>query len=174
MNQKELPADASTHIYLARADAFAEASRCVAAVLAPPSVWREAVDQGEQAGYADVSRIRDAVADGFVKRVELSSSDEALATTIATQHRLGLGESELLALAQTGAGRAIVDDGRAARAAAALRIQPISTLFLPVFGRRAGAMDEREALGLLGRLAVVSNARASTIYAIERFIRGVT
>lgn len=174
MDSEELPADASTYIYLARADAFAEAARCIAALLAPPSVWREAVDQGEQADYPDVSRIRDAAADGFVKRVELSSSDDALAATIATQHRLGLGESEVLALTQRGVGRAIVDDGRAARAAAALRIQPISTLFLPVFGRRAGAMNEREALGLLGRLAVVSNARAGTVYAIERFIRGVT
>jgi predicted nucleic acid-binding protein len=173
MDQAELPGDASTLIYLAKVNAFGEAAQCVARILVPPSVWREAVEEGEQAGYSDVTAIRQAETDGFIRRVELSTADRTLAAAIAGQHNLGVGESEVLALGQT-IGRAIVDDGRAARTAMALGIQPVSTLFLPVIRQRVGVLDEHAALALLRRLAIVANARASVVYAIERFIRGAT
>ncbi|MGH3103777.1 MAG: hypothetical protein ACRDN6_06750 [Gaiellaceae bacterium] len=173
MDQEELPGDASTLIYLAKADVFDEAARCVAKILAPPAVWREAVDDGERSGYPDVARIRQAEHDGFVRRVVLADPIASLAATIARQYGLGLGESEVLALGQA-IGRAIVDDGRASKVAAALGMQPVSTLFLPVLGRRSGSLDDREALALLRRLAVAAHARAETVYAIEQFIRGGT
>src|SRR5712691_11472860 len=148
MQEEELPADASSLIYLAKADAFAAAFSCVGGLLAPPAVWREAVEAGEHIGAAEVPRIRAAAEQELLRIVELSTDQQELAATIAAQHRLGLGESEVLALG-TAIGRAIVDEGRATRAADALAILPVSTLFLPVLGRRSGSVDEGEAVALL-------------------------
>ena len=170
MSQEELPADASTLIYLAKADAFDEAAACVAGILVPPSVWREAVDEGERIGAIEVPRIRDATAARLLQRVDPSAAELALASVLAGQYRLGAGESEVLALGKP-IGRAIVDEGRAARVAQSLGIVPVSTLFLPVLGRRAGALDGDEAIGFLRRLAVVMGARAETVFAIEKELR---
>jgi predicted nucleic acid-binding protein len=172
MEQEDLPGDATTLIYLAKADGFDIAARCVRGILVPPSVWREAVEAGERRGYPDVARIRVAERAGFLRRIALHDAAEALSATIAGQHRLGLGESEVLALAHETM-RAIVDDGRAARVAEALGIRPLSTLFLPVFGRQGGSLGEDEALAYVRRLAVAANARAEAVFVIEQFIRGV-
>lgn len=169
-SEQELPGDASTLIYLAKADAFEAASFCIATILVPVAVWREAVDAGERFGYPDVPRIRDAEGAGWVRRVDLGDDEQAMAGTIAAEHRLGLGESEVLAVAQP-IGQALVDEGRAARAARALGIVPISTLFLPALGRRNGQLDEASAVALLRRLAVVTGARAEAVFAIEEHLR---
>lgn len=173
MERQELPGDASTLIYLAKADAFREARSCIREILVPPSVWREAVEDAEHLGYPDVPRIREAAEDAFLSLVELDHAERALAGAIATEHRLGVGESEVLALGRE-SGRALVDDGRAARVASALGIEPVSTLFLPVFGYRGGGLGgEQAAIDLLRRLAIVTGARAETVYEIETFIREV-
>lgn len=170
MQQKELPGDASTLIYLAKADAFPEAQRCIAGISVPPSVWREAVEDAERLDYPDVPRIRAAAAEDFIARVELDDAAQALAGAIATEHRLGLGESEVLALGYD-TGHALLDDGRAARVASSLGITPASTLFLPVLGYRDGELDRGAALDLLRRLSIVTGARAETVYEIEAFIQ---
>lgn len=171
--KEALPGDASTLIYLAKADAFAVAHHCLKRILAPPGVWREAVEDAERLAYPDVPRIRDAVEDGFVVRVELDDDAQVLAGTIATEHRLGVGESEVLALGR-GTGRALLDDGRAARVAPTLGVQPVSTLFLPVLGCVHGGLESSAAVAFLRRLAIVTGARAETVYEIEAFIGEVS
>ncbi|MDQ2910863.1 MAG: hypothetical protein M3R39_07600 [Actinomycetota bacterium] len=165
-----IPPDASTLIYLAKADAFQQAQRCVQTILVAPSVWREAVDEGERIGAVEVPRIRAARDDGSLRLVSLSQGELADAASIAAGHRLGAGESEVLALG-TRLRRAIVDEGRAARVADALGIESYSTLFLPVLGRRRGGLDEEEAMSLLHRLAIVIGPRAEVVLAIERHLR---
>jgi predicted nucleic acid-binding protein len=163
----DVPADASTLIYLAKADAFEAAALCVPGILVPPSVWREAVDEGERIGALEVPRIRGAAA---IRRVELSGAERALAKTLAAEHRLGSGESEVLALARP-IRQAIIDEGRAARVAKALGIVPFSTLFLPVLGRRADTLGREDAVALLHRLAIVTGARADVVFVIEQELR---
>ena len=165
-----LPGDASTLIYLAKADALADAAKCVARILVAPSVWEEAVEAGERIGAPEVPLLRASADSDFLHRVELVGEAHGLAERIARTHRLGRGESEVLALAKQ-SGRAIVDEGRASRVAEALGVVPISTLFLPVLGRRSGALGVREAVALLHRLAVVANARAEAVFVIEEHIR---
>ncbi len=116
--------------------------RCIGGIIVPPSVWREAVDDAERLDYPDVPHIRAAAESGFLARVELTDAEQALAGAIATQQRLGVGESEVLALGRQ-TGRALVDDGRAARVAATLGVVPISTLFLPVLGVRRGELERK-------------------------------
>lgn len=164
------PGDASTLIYLAKANALADAAKCVAVIFVPPSVWQEAVEAGERIGAVDVPHLRAAAERGFLQRVELADDVRALSDTIARDHRLGRGESEVLALGAQ-SGRAIVDEGRASRVAEALGIASVSTLFLPVLGRRSGALGEREAIALLHRLAVVTGARAEAVFTVEERIR---
>lgn len=170
MEQERLPCDASTLIYLAKADAFPEAARCVGPLVVTPSVWREAVDEGERIGAADVPRIREAERRGLLLRVDLAEAERQLVESIAAEQRLGTGESEVLALGKE-IGRAIIDEGRASRVAESLGIVPVSTLFLPVIGRTERTLSGREALGLLRRLAVVTGAKAEVVFALERQLR---
>lgn len=169
MFEGELPADASCLIYLARIDGFPRAERCVDSLVVGAAVWREAVEDGERYGYMDAQRIRRAQERGFVRRVELYAEVTALADSLATTWRLGQGESEALALGRE-RGRAVVDDGRAARVAVALGIEPVSTLFLPAFGAHRG-LEHEEAIHLARELAVVMSARSEAVFAVEEFIR---
>ena len=169
MFEGELPADASCLIYLARIDGFPRAERCVDSLVVGAAVWREAVEDGERYGYMDAQRIRRAQERGFVRRVELDAEVTALADSLATTWRLGQGESEALALGRE-RGRAVVDDGRAARVAVALGIEPVSTLFLPAFGAHRG-LEHEEAIHLARELAVVMSARSEAVFAVEEFIR---
>lgn len=172
--EQEVPADASSLIYLAKADAFEDASHVVRAILVPTSVWREAVAEGERIGAAEVPRIHVAADGGFLRRVELTESQDRLAGTIAAENRLGAGESEVLVLAARRK-RAIVDEGRASRVARARGITPISTLFLPVVGRIAGDLDLEHAIDFLDRLAAVIGVRSDVAHEIEqRLRRGAT
>jgi predicted nucleic acid-binding protein len=167
MMAKAVSADASTLIYLAKADAFAEIEQCVPTIFVPPAVWHEAVLEGERIGATEVPRIVEARA---LQRVALSPAEQSTAEAIAAEHRLGQGESEVLALGLD-VGRAIVDEGRASRVATALGVTPVSTLFLPVLGRRAGTLGCEEAVELLRRLAVVAGAGADAVFAIEESLR---
>lgn len=134
-----------------------------------PAVWREAVEDGERYGYEDAQRIRRAEESGFVRRVELDATRAADAESLATMWRLGQGESEALALGRE-LGRAVVDDGRAARVAIAVGVEPVSTLFLPALGAARG-LEHDAAIRLLRELAVVMNARADAVFAVEDAIR---
>jgi predicted nucleic acid-binding protein len=163
---EEAPADASTLIYIAKANAFGEVAQCVRRMFVPPAVWREAVVEGDRVGAADVPQIRAAEAAGGIERVELSDSDLGLAGMIAVQNRLGSGESEVLAIGSS-LGRAIVDEGRASRVARAMGIVPVSTLFLPVVGRNSGQLSSSDAVKLLRRLATVTGARSDVVQRIE-------
>jgi predicted nucleic acid-binding protein len=170
MDRGELPGDASTLIYLAKADVFEAAARCVGVILVPPAVWRESVEDGERLGYPDAAKIRRAEERSQLRRVHLSSRQEAAAATIADTHRLGLGESEVLALARAG-GMALVDEGRASRVARALGIVAVSTLFLPILGLRQRRLDEGAAGELLRKLAIVTGVRADVLVALEERLR---
>jgi hypothetical protein len=165
--EQELPADASSLIYLAKADAFQEVASCVRTIRVPPAVWREAVEDGERIGAPEVPRIRDALDAGALVRVTLSAAQSRHAGTIASENRIGSGESEVLALAEPG-DRVILDEGRASRVAQALGVVPIPTLFIPVLGHRSGDLGFDDALDLLRRLAAVTGVRSDTALAIEQ------
>ena len=168
--EREVPADASSLIYLAKADAFELAGRVVKPILVSPSVWREAVVAGEEVGAAEVPRILAAEERGVLKRIELAESESSRATGIGAQHRLGSGESEVLAVTPLGQW-AIVDEGRATRVARALGLIPVSTLFLPLVGRRGGDLDLDLALELFHRIAAVIGVRSDVSLALEQELR---
>src|SRR5207342_3321411 len=130
---EDTPVDASTIIYIAKADAFEDVGRVISTLLVPAAVWREAVVEGERIGAFEVPRIRAAEVAGVIKRVELSAAEQRAAQGIADEHGLGKGESEVLAVAQR-LGRAVVDEGRASRVAHLLGVSAVSTLLLPVVG----------------------------------------
>jgi predicted nucleic acid-binding protein len=163
-------ADASTLIYIAKADVFREVAECVRKLLAPPAVWREAVVQGERVGAAEVPRIRAAEAAGILERVELSESERRLAGTLAVENRLGSGESEVLAIGLS-LGRALIDEGRASRVGRGLGVVAVSTLFLPLIGRDSGRLSSSDATALLRRLAAVTGARSDVVQEIEKELR---
>jgi predicted nucleic acid-binding protein len=167
---EEIPADATTLIYLAKARAYDVITASQLTLLVPTGVWREAVEDGEAAGYMDAAAIREAERASRVRRLELVADQEQRASEIASTHRLGQGESEALAAAEPG-GRVLVDDGRATRVAQALGLTPLSTLFLPVLAARVGGMTRRDAVARLRSIATAANARAETVITLEAWIR---
>jgi predicted nucleic acid-binding protein len=167
---QEVPADASSLIYLAKAEAFELAGRIARPILVPPSVWREAVVSGQEVGAPEVPRILAAEREGLLQRVQLAESEIRLAGTIATRHRLGSGESEVLAITPLG-GWAIVDEGRATRVARSRGVVPISTVFLSVLGYMSGDLDVDEAREFLDRTASAVGLRADALLALERQLR---
>jgi predicted nucleic acid-binding protein len=168
---EEPPGDASTLIYIAKAAAFEEISRCVGVLWVSPSVWRESVDAGLRVGAPEVERITDAEARGLVKRLDLSRSVEARALKIAADYGLGRGESEVLAIGEDLREGVVIDEGRGTRVANALGIRSTSTLFLPVIGARRSKLGVEEAVSLLRRLASPAGASAAAVFAIEQAIR---
>lgn len=163
---EETPADASSLIYIAKADAFSGVAQCVLKLLAPPTVWREAMIDGDRVGATEVPRIRAAEDAGVLERVDLSASEQRLAGTIAVENRLGSGESEVLAIGLS-LGRALIDEGRASRVGRALGIISVSTLFVPVVGWQSARLSRRDAIALLRRLAAVAGARSDVVQEIE-------
>jgi predicted nucleic acid-binding protein len=168
---EEAPADASSLIYIAKADAFDAVARCVHKFLVPSAVWREAVVDGERVGAPEVPRIRAAEAAAVLERVALSASEHGLAGTIAAENRLGSGESEVLAIGLR-LGHAVIDEGRASRVARALGITAISTLFLPVVGWQSSRLSRGDAMALLLHLAAVTGARSDVVQEIENELGG--
>jgi predicted nucleic acid-binding protein len=168
--EQEIPADASSLIYLAKADAFDLAARVARPLLVPPSVWREAVVAGQEVGAPEVPRILVAEGQGLLQQIDLAEAEIGLAGTIASQHRLGSGESEVLAV--TAIGRwAIVDEGRATRVARSRGILPISTVLLSVVGYKWGDLRADEAKEFLHRIASAIGLRTDVLLTLERELR---
>jgi predicted nucleic acid-binding protein len=167
-----LPSDATTLIYLAKADGFVDIATSLAGLLASPAVWREAVIAGEAKNAPEVERIRAAERNGLVQRIDLSASTEALAASIATEHRLGRGESEVLAVATERGSPTVIDEGRAARVAGGLGVRVVSTMFLPVLGFRSQTLTRDDALRLVRRLGVAAGATAEVLLLVEEELIG--
>jgi predicted nucleic acid-binding protein len=163
----EIPADASTLIYLAKAGCVDLAARCTGGLLATPGVWREAVDEGERRGAPEVPILRQS---GAIRRVPLDAGHAQRAKQIAVAYRLGVGESEVLSIGAD-VRFVLVDDARAARVARSIGLSVASTLAVPLIGFRAGMLDAGAATELLDRLAEVTHARADTYLRVQREIR---
>lgn len=168
--EQEIPADASSLIYLAKADAFDLAARVAMPILVPPSVWREAVVAGQEVGAAEVLRIPVAERQRQLQRIDLAEPEIRLAGTVASQHSLGSGESEVLAVSAIGRW-AIVDEGRATRVARSRGVLPISTVLLSVVGFRSGDLGADEAGEFLHRVASAVGLRTDVLLALERELR---
>src|SRR5882672_7019757 len=99
MDEPGIPADASSLIYLAKADLLREMRTCLGPVVVPATVWAEAVDAGERTGRTDPSRIRSALAEGWLRMTQLDQEVSNEAHAISTRYGLGRGESQVLAVA---------------------------------------------------------------------------
>lgn len=164
-----IPIDASTLIYLAKADALKDAFGIVGPLAVPPAVWMETVEAGERKGAAEAAVLRVASDRGLLVRIPLDRSASRRATTLARVHRIGRGESQVMAAAEPG-GWVLMDDGRASRVAAALGYGPISTVYLPVLGYRLARISARAAQELLIRLTQVVAVRAGVLVRLQAAI----
>jgi predicted nucleic acid-binding protein len=169
MKEAGPPADASSLIYLAKADAMAISAQILGPLVAVPAVWSETVVAGLRLGKPDAAKIQRAAEVGWMRRVQLTPTQEQSAGRLAAAHGLGRGESEALALAST---EVLIDEGRGTKVARQLGLLPISTLFLPVVGLQRGVLGRRGALSLLRRIAPVTGVRADAVFVIERHLGG--
>lgn len=162
--------DASTLIYLAKARGFKEVSSWVMPMDAPPAVWDEAVVAGARIGAPDVVEIQRAQRAGLVRQVQLSAKARTRAARIREEHRLGAGESEVVAIGHEYP-FVILDEGRATSAALAMGLSVVSALFLPVLAYRRGSLTPSRARQLLRRLSMVTGASAEVLQRFEEELR---
>jgi predicted nucleic acid-binding protein len=139
-------------IYLAKANAFAEAHAVLGVLGIPPFVWKEAVDSGETRGLKDPAATRMALEQCHIRKLVLTPPQERAAWALGRDYRLGIGESQVIVMARRRA-RALLDDARAADVADSMGIQVVSTTDLPVLAVAKGPLDAGRALELLYRLA---------------------
>lgn len=165
-----LAADSSALIYIAKADVFSQLERIGAELAVVPGVWHETLVEGRRSGYADAGTIEAAHEHGWVRRVMLDAVALEHGEAVASEERLGRGESEVIVYAAAAGCRAIIDDRRAARAARARGVIAFSTPALGVLARRAG-LSLAQSLGLARSLAAVAGARADVLQHYERRIR---
>ena len=165
-------ADTSPLIHLAKAGALEEARSIVGVIAVVPAVWREAVESGEHKGAPDSAAIRRARTDGCLRTVSLDGAERKAAGILARRHRLGGGESEVLAVALRSQW-ILMDDGRARRVAEHLGFAPVSTISLPVLGRNLRLLERNQARALLSRLGKVVGVRADTLAEFESKIEEV-
>lgn len=164
------PADASTLIYLAKADAVGLAARCIGTLEVPPSAWREAAEARQEKYQQEVGRMRLGEQSGFLRRVPLTERIKRRAGEIAFRYHLGAGESEVLALGDPGS-HVILDETRALRVAEELGLAPIRTLRIPLLGVSQGRLSGHAAMDMFHRLAVESNARTEIVVRLEHSLR---
>ncbi len=164
-----IPVDASTLIYLAKADGVAAASACFAGLLVPPAVWVEVVDAGAQRGSRDVDRVRAAAETGLVNRHALPAPLLTRSRKLAARFGLGAGESEVLALG-TVHGVVLLDEHRAARAGKALGITTIETIVVPALCVYARTLPRQAAIELMHEIARHTFVRAEMLLRVERLI----
>jgi predicted nucleic acid-binding protein len=164
--EHEIPVDASTLIYLAKARAFREAFMVVGRGLVPNAVWEEAVESGQRKGLSDPAVISAALEEGMLRRVDLTPSQRTRASRIAAGTGLGRGECQVIALGRRGH-RVLIDDVRASRVAASLGHIPLSTVLLPVLGVREKRLESRVAIDFLRRVARVVTLSADVLARLE-------
>lgn len=164
------PVDACALIHLAKAEALAVTASAFGALIAPPSVWREAVEAGTQRSDPEVPAILMAEARGWIRRQALDARQRKRAADLADRHGLGAGEAEVLAI---GPGHPLVlsDEVRGRRRAESLGIVAIPTLLVPLLCADRDVLDEAAAITLLGALARHCNARFEEVTQVERDIR---
>jgi predicted nucleic acid-binding protein len=152
MDEHGTPVNASSLIYLAKANALRVAAEYLGTLLVPPAVWREAVEAGEKRGRPDAAAIRIALEHGVVRHTPLVQKESERAERIARAFGIGAGESQVLTL---GAEREVVllDEHKATRAAGHLGILSIRTIVLPALCAQAGLLDRAGALALLDELS---------------------
>ncbi len=167
----EIPADASSMIYVAKANAVELLHRVFPRVDVPPAVWREAVIRGEEKGAPEVIRIRQAERRAWLRQTTLTPAQHRASRSLAAASRLGEGESQVIAVTRPGQ-RCILDDKRAVRVARNRGIRPISTLLVPVIGWRRNLINADEAVRLVRLLGVASGALAETTLVLEEEITG--
>jgi len=156
-------------IYLAKAEAFVLAAKCVGPMDVSPAVWREAAEAWAEMDAVEVARMRVAAHDGILHRVELSEQTRRRAGDLAAGHRLGAGESEVLALAHVG-DCVILDEDRATAVAKSMGLSPIRTLRIPVLGAARGTLSRTAAMEMLQRLALVSSAPSDLVKELEHLL----
>jgi predicted nucleic acid-binding protein len=161
--------DTSALIYLAKADAFREAYLSVGAMLIAPAVWQEAVEAGIRRGVTDPQVILGAQSAGWVRTVTIPSRVERTAHELAERHRIGQGESQVLAIAKRQT-RVVIDDLRATRVAVALGYVPVPTVFVPIIGMRERGLPRQSATEMLRRLAGVVTLSAGQMARLETLL----
>src|SRR6266511_2738087 len=154
----EIPADASSMIYVAKANAFELLHRVFPRVEVPPAVWREAVIRGEEKGAPEVIRIRQAERRAWLRQTTLTPAQHRASRSLAAVTRPGR--------------RCILDDKRAVRVARERGVRPISTLLVPVIGWRRNLINAEEAVRLVRLLGVASGALGETTLVLEEEITG--
>lgn len=142
-------ADASSLIHPAKVPRFWSLMRqTFDRLLIPEAVYQEIL-KGREIGSPDVPVVEEAIVKGWIKVKKVK-------TRIRLPGNLGRGESEAISLmTESGAGWLLMDDRVASTTARLVGMKVRSTVYLLIFWKRKGLIDQNEAIELLDSLVEV-------------------
>jgi predicted nucleic acid-binding protein len=151
-------ADTSSLIYLAKIPRFwSLMKQTFDKILIPEAVYREIL-KGREIGSPDVSVVEGEIAKGWIKVRKVKSQ-------LRLPNNLGRGEKEAISLMrETGADWLLIDDRIASTTARLIGMKVRSTVYLLIFWKKKGVIDQDEALELLDSLIGVGYHLSSRDY----------
>jgi len=161
--KSEVIGDASPLIFFAKLDELALLSSVLGPIAVPPAVITEAIDKGMQRRRRDAARIQQAIDDGIIVSLQLTTQEKFLAKTLHQNTSLGAGECEVISCASTRKLKALMHDKKARSVAVRYSIQTINVtdvLFLALLRRKISLKRFKE---VLHGLAIVTGLNAATL-----------
>ena len=166
-----LLADASSLIVLARLDGLILLSRAVGDVELTRDVEAEVVTAGKAKGYADASRVEEAIARGTLVVLDPTATERRLAVALG-RRASGLSEADCIGIvcARERGRTLLIDDLRARRVAMAESVACHALVTLPLTGYLSKRLD----LGLATRWqALLAEAMRSDPVVVEALATAV-
>ncbi|EMA62239.1 hypothetical protein C470_06091 [Halorubrum distributum JCM 13561] len=136
--------DATTLIYLAKADWIGVVEALDEPQVVPEAVYREVVTTGVKRGYDDARRVERTVEDGLVDVVAVETDDSAVATRLARHPGLSDADVAVLACADARDAVAVMDESAGRSAAEVEGVETRGTAYLVLAAVKDGQLSKAE------------------------------
>lgn len=140
-----------------------------------PAVRAETFDAGRAIGASGVAQLEAAVKERWLQEVRLTDGEPDIARRLIELSRLGPGEAESIALAQSRSLRLIVDDKEARSVAAAAAVEYVGTagvLLEACLKQRLSLVETEIAVRDLGQILWLAPSVIAEILRLAREVEG--
>ena len=125
-------------------------------VILAPGVWEEAIAKGKAIGARDAAYLEKVALENRLDRVRLTEGEEEAVQRLREEAGIDLGEAEVLSIARSRKGLAILDDKAARAMAVGLGIAHVGTAGVLFESFLQRFLSYQELLGLLQELGKIA------------------
>ncbi|MBI2917833.1 MAG: DUF3368 domain-containing protein [Chloroflexi bacterium] len=148
--------DASPLIALSKMERVFLLAKLYGEVVVTPEVWEEAVTKGKAMGARDAAYLEQSARQHAFVRARLTAREREIVERIRDDAELGLGEAEVLAVAENRNALAVLDEKAARAVAVGLGVAHTGTAGLLFEAAARRLVDYEELVELLEQLARVA------------------